>query len=751
METENKKMGLFYSKIVNGGNILSETKVSILYIGRDSDAAVNILHGKSKRFRCITLKESIDHGFIENNKNSYDFIVSMGVLEFSDKPVKTLKNWRKLLSGSGKLFLGMNNRMGIRFFCGEEDPYTGNRFDSIENYLRLSDEDRKNMPGKCYGRYDIEQMLKQSGYGNFKRYSVFPCLEEPQLIYADGVYPNENLAIRYFPKYRKQSGIFIEEEFMMDDLIKNGLFHLMANAFIYECGDEPFLNIQHVTLSVGREREDAFATIITTNGIVNKIALYEEGIGKIKVIDENHKQLIENGIHAVPVQIKDDICMTPFIDGINCDEYMRELLYTNTEKFLQEMDRFKEIIYKSSKWIMKDENIGPILEKGYLDLVPLNCIYNNGQFVFFDQEFVETMYPANAILFRAISIIYWGHIYDQNIYPYEELLRRYGLGEKREHWERLGSKFTQKLQKKGEQSFSGQYYFRDNVVVRENRQAIAYGNETFLSMFEDIFGDIYHKKIYVFGAGRWAKFFIDMYGNDLDIVCLLDNDSTLWGYERYGCKIQSPLLLAHMDPDDYKVFICVKEYKYIVEQIKILGTKNIAVFNKNKVYPGRQCAYVPRSLTKEGKLKKYHIGYVAGVFDLFHIGHLNMFRRAKEQCDYLVVGVVSDEQVKKNKHKEPFIPFEERLEIVRNCCYVDEAIEIPIDYSGTVEAYQKYHFDVQFSGSDYENDTWWLEQKEYLESQGAELVFFPYTESTSSSMVQKAILTALVTKSNVLT
>ena len=145
------------------------------------------------------------------------------------------------------------------------------------------------------------------------------------------------------------------------------------------------------------------------------------------------------------------------------------------------------------------------------------------------------------------------------------------------------------------------------------------------------------------------------------------------------------------------------------------------------------------------------LGYTCGVYDLFHIGHLNMFRRAKEQCDYLVVGVVSDEQVKKNKHKEPFIPFEERLEIVRNCCYVDEAIEIPIDYSGTVEAYQKYHFDVQFSGSDYENDTWWLEQKEYLESQGAELVFFPYTESTSSSMVQKAILTALETKSNVLT
>lgn len=725
---------------------MDKKKLSVLYVGQDSDIIVEILRYRSIFFKCITLEESIDQRFVDENRNRYDFIVSMGILECAREPVKILSNWRDMLNESGTLFLGMNNRMGIRFFCGEEDPYTGTRFDGIENYLRLSDEDKANMLGRCYGCHDIEQMLKQSGYDNFKRYSVYPCLEEPQLIYADGAYPNENLSIRYFPKYRNKSGIFIEEEFMMNDLIENGLFHQMANAFIYECGKGEMSNIQHMTLSMGRSKKDALATIISYDNTVIKIALFEEGIEKIRAIGENHKHLMESGVNIVPAKIEEDKCIVPFIAGVSGHEYLKQLLYKDTDGFLKEMDRYRDLIYKSARWVMEDEKLGPILEKGYLDLVPLNCIYHDGEFEFFDQEFVENMYPANAILYRAISIIYWGCIHDPQIYPYEETLARYGLLEKREHWEQLSNRFTQQLHADEGRELSGKFFLRDNIKVRENRQAIAYGNETYLSMFEDIFGDTYNKKVYVFGAGRWAKCFVDMYRGDLDIVCLLDNNSELWESECYGYKVMSPQLLAHMDPDDYKVFVCVKEYKYIVEQIKILGTKNIAVFNRYKVYPGRQTAYVPRTYANEGAAKKYHIGYVAGVFDLFHIGHLNMFRRAKEQCDYLVVGVVSDEQVRRNKHKEPFVPFEERLDIVRACRYVDEAMEIPLDFSGTVEAFQKYHFDVQFSGSDYINDAWWLEQKKYLESQGAELVFFPYTQSTSSSMVQQAITTSLKTK-----
>ena len=138
------------------------------------------------------------------------------------------------------------------------------------------------------------------------------------------------------------------------------------------------------------------------------------------------------------------------------------------------------------------------------------------------------------------------------------------------------------------------------------------------------------------------------------------------------------------------------------------------------------------------------IGYTAGVYDLFHIGHLNLLKRAKQQCNYLIVGVVSDEQVMKDKMTTPYIPFEERLEIVKACKYVDKAVKIPINYPTTEDAFRKYQFDVQFSGSDYVNDPGWLKEKEYLERHGAEMVFFPYTESTSSSQLKVLINKKLV-------
>ena len=149
--------------------------------------------------------------------------------------------------------------------------------------------------------------------------------------------------------------------------------------------------------------------------------------------------------------------------------------------------------------------------------------------------------------------------------------------------------------------------------------------------------------------------------------------------------------------------------------------------------------HVSESSLSKKSAKKYNIGYIAGVFDLFHIGHLNLLRRAKEQCNYLIVGVVTDEGVIKHKKSSPKIPFEERIAIVRACRYVDEAVEIPLDQGDTDEAYRRYRFDVQFSGSDYADDPKWGAKKAFLQRHGADLVFFPYTEGISTTQLKDVI------------
>ena len=131
------------------------------------------------------------------------------------------------------------------------------------------------------------------------------------------------------------------------------------------------------------------------------------------------------------------------------------------------------------------------------------------------------------------------------------------------------------------------------------------------------------------------------------------------------------------------------------------------------------------------------IGYTTGVFDLFHIGHLNLLRRAREKCDYLIVGVTVDELVA-YKGKHPVIPFEERIEIVRSIRYVDEAVaQTTMD---KMQAWEKYHFDRMFVGDDWKNTEKWKNYERQFQQVGVEIIYFPYTKTTSSTLINQTLL-----------
>jgi glycerol-3-phosphate cytidylyltransferase len=133
----------------------------------------------------------------------------------------------------------------------------------------------------------------------------------------------------------------------------------------------------------------------------------------------------------------------------------------------------------------------------------------------------------------------------------------------------------------------------------------------------------------------------------------------------------------------------------------------------------------------------YKIGYTTGVFDLFHIGHLNILKQAKDMCEYLIVGVSTDELVQKYKHKLPVIPFEERIEILRSCRYVDEAI--PQSSRNKIEAYQRILFNVMFVGDDWRGNPLFEETETILKEQGVDVIYFPYTQNISSSILRERV------------
>ena len=138
-------------------------------------------------------------------------------------------------------------------------------------------------------------------------------------------------------------------------------------------------------------------------------------------------------------------------------------------------------------------------------------------------------------------------------------------------------------------------------------------------------------------------------------------------------------------------------------------------------------------------MKKYKIGYTTGVFDMFHIGHLNILKQAKDLCEFLIVGVSTDELVQEYKHKTPIIPFEERKAIIEAIKYVDKVV--PQLNRNKIEAFQKINFDVMFVGDDWKNNPLFNEVELFLKEHGANVIYFPYTGHISSTILREKLNT----------
>lgn len=703
-------------------------------------------------------------------EKKYDYTVVIGALEYMKNPAVFLEGVKRLLKDDGHMLVAADNRLGIRYFCGDRDPFTGRNFDGIEHYHRISHLDWQNINGRCYSGHELKEIFKSAGMTDCKFYSVFPDIRETQLVYAQNFTPTEDLSARYSPSYNFPDTVFLEEETLYGDLIRNGMFHSMANSYLIEYSQKgEFDNVLHATLSLDRGRDNAMITIIRGDGeakSVEKLPAYPEGSFKIQKLQEHAEDLRKHGLKVVESRTENNSFVMPFINAPTALDYLRSLAGKDREEFIAAVDSFRELILKSSEHVQEEgegDGLGVILKRGYMDLVPINCFCvsadkEENSFVFFDQEFYEDNCYANAIIYRLVYLLYWkAEEYMEKIIPKSFFFDRYKLSGNLRLWQNKDAEFIQKLRNQKELRQHNDKIRSSGNVMSTNRQKINYSMKQYFNIFVDIFRNAENKKIVLFGSGRFTERFLLQFGRDYNIYRIIDNNSSKWGQELQGIKIETPEILKSLCDKDIHIIICIKNYLGTVRQLEQMGITDYHIYNPAVEYPGKirnggaasvneiykDKIHKYNSISAEEK-KPYHVGYVAGVFDLFHIGHLNMFKRAKEMCDYLIVGVVSDDGVKIQKKTEPFVPFEERIEMVRSCRYVDEAVEIPYNYSGTRDAWLLYHFDVQFSGSDYEHDPVWLAEKDFLEKNGATMVFFPYTQSTSSTKLKGLINERLI-------
>lgn len=732
----------------------------IIYIGSASDAYYEALVELGHDVICVSLEESVQPEWNGKYRYFFDCLVSVAELEKAANPDRVFGIWKELLIKNGRLLLGMNNRFGIRYFCGDRDPYTDRNFDGIENYRRYFVKKEDVLTGREYNRAELEMLLDAAGWTNRKFYSVFPDLDAPSFIFAEEYIPNEELSTRCFPRYHYPDTVFLEEEFLYSDLIKNGMFHKMANAFLIECYKDEICecsDIEHVTMSLDRGQKDALFTIIHNNGIVEKRAAYEEGMHRLDEMLKNSEDLKAHGVEVVQANIDGKSYKMPFVESETALIYLQNLAHTDVNKFVREMDGFRTIILKSSEHVtIKQWNKDvECLKKGYIDLVPINCFAVDGEYLFYDQEFCIENCPIDTIVMRLIDFVY-GDIGIESILPRQFFYTRYGIEENKIRdlrW--VANNFLIKLRKETELATYYETYRRNPEVVNANRQRMNYSEEEYQRKFVDIFRNLGDRKLILFGSGAFTKRFIAMYGKSYEIACILDNNEDRLGQRLDGYEIKSPEYLNELSKEDYKVLICIKSYVSVAKQLESMGITDYGIFDTSRSYAKpayRQEGIDPRialsakaagaQQAQESGMemkKKYHIGYVAGVFDMFHTGHVRLLQRAKKLCDYLIVGVVSDEDCYWQKNKYPVISCEDRVEVVKACRYVDQVEALPTGFGGIRDAYKMFQFDVQFSGDDHGDDGSWLAEKEYLNKHGADLVFFDYTKGISSTEIRERL------------
>lgn len=661
----------------------------------------------------------------DKTKETFDYIVRRVPIEAEEDVVDILQEYRYLLKDTGTLLFTMNNRFGIRYFCGDKNPYTKQVMDK----------------SRLYCKSQMEELLLSVGFVKFKFYSVFSSLDNPSHIFSYGYKPNEDIANRLFPSYNSPETVFLEEEQMYRDMIDNDIFHAMANGYVVEASkdqDAVLSDALQITSSMEREPENAFFTIVHGDGTVSKENVYPEGKKRFQYMQIYAKDLKEHGFDLVEMEITERGISMPFVDASTGQLALKEILLSGNRKaFLGMLDSFRDYILQSSDIEYEDVNLGPIARYGYIDLVPLNSFYIDGKFVFFDQEFRVEHYPINAIIARMLATFYFGNEELKKIIPMDDLYERYGILENKDLWFKMEWDFLSPLRNEEALAEIHAKTRRNNELTIRNRKRMNFSADRYNSVFSEIFSGFETKDVYVFGSGRFAERFMDWYGQLLSVKRILDNDFAKWGKYLRKVEIVSPDILTEIARDSYKIIICIKNYRPIAEQLDEMGVSDYSVYDGRTVYPRKFGSSNVEITKKEEKL--YHIGYISGTFDLFHKGHLNLLKRAKEQCDYLIVGVVTDEGVRKFKHVEPYIPFEERREIVEACKYVDEANAIPLEHRDIRSAYSLYHFDCQFCGSDYNDDPVFIRDREWLRSMGSNLEILPYTESTSSTKIKTMI------------
>lgn len=379
-------------------------------------------------------------------KKKYDYITLIGVLEYqgsytnSQNPYRDfLKKIKMLLRPGGKLLIAIENKNGLKYWCGAREDHTGIPFDGICNYAYST-----NRGVRTFSRAELKKLLVDSGYKNAYFYYPMPDYKLPTVIYSEKYLPrNENME-NYQPYYIPSNATLIaNENQIFKDVIENNAFEFMANSFFVECSDSAEIG-KVIFGCISSERNDVYKVItsVTSDQKVHKKALNNMGHEHIRSAHENYKKLKQKGIHVLEETFVDNTIETSFCNLQSLDEVLanayrendKDLVFFLLDKLYQEIlkssveteDYCNVLFAMRFDTFPSSNDYGPVLSEGYLDLICKNAFVDEKRdFLWIDQEWELENVPARFIIFRAIVELYFSYPWMNQVIEPSELFEHF--------------------------------------------------------------------------------------------------------------------------------------------------------------------------------------------------------------------------------------------------------------------------------------------------------------------------------------
>lgn len=384
--------------------------INKVVVAEEEITRAEYIRKRGERYKnLIVLDEHISD--LKKRKTTYDYVIVEQCVQTREQMRALLYEVLPLLSERGRLLFCCENRLGMKYLCGVPDSL------SDEPFVGIRESDHKDR----LTRNNVIEILKDTKeILGWKLYYPAPDEKLPQAIYTDEYLPMKSIRDRVIPYYVDRKTLIALEDEISDALIENGVYSVFANSFLVECSKNGQVSQTiFAALSTDRGEEHGFATVIDQDGSVRKKALYTAGKESRGLIYNNAKELQKHGIACVEQTInceRNEIQM-PYMKNPTLINYLKVQFQNNTDKVEAVFDALYEKIQQSSEQVpfevcnlkgdgISKEEFGIVLKKAYIDMIPYNCFYVDGQILFYDQEFVKENCPAKYVLFRALRYTY---------------------------------------------------------------------------------------------------------------------------------------------------------------------------------------------------------------------------------------------------------------------------------------------------------------------------------------------------------